>query len=121
MNALASSKRRLTCPACKRTVERHSRQQQYCSTRCRMKAFREKMPEMGACSGSVTNPPKISHENNVLQWPKTGSGLSANGPINLLGGGSWRWPDAGRIDSATLAKVRWCEVGGDLVQAPEPK
>lgn len=119
MTALASNKRRLRCPVCERTVERKSRQQEYCSTRCRMKAFREKTPPVSGYTGSVTNPPKSSNENNLLQWPKTGSSLSANGPLNLLGGGSWKWSGAGQIDSKTLAKIRWCEVGGEFMKPPE--
>jgi hypothetical protein len=84
-----------------------------------MKAFREKTPEMGGCSGSVTNPPKSASENNVLQWPKAGSSLSANGPINLLGGGSWKWPGAGQLDVATISKIRHREVGGEFYRPPE--
>ena len=34
--------------------------------------------------------------------------------MNLLGGGSWKWSGAGQIDSKTLAKIRWCEVGGEF-------
>jgi hypothetical protein len=107
------------CPVCDRTVERKSRQQAYCSTRCRMKAFRDKTPVTPGCTGGVTNPPKSSNENNVLQWPKTGSSLSVNGPINLLGGGSRRWPGAGQLDGKTLSKIRHCEVGGELMLPPD--
>ena len=41
-------------------------------------------------------------------------------PLNLLGGGSWRWPGTGRLDSETLEKIRHCEVGVELVM-PSPK
>lgn len=116
MSALASNKLRLKCPVCDRTVDRQSRQQNYCSTRCRMKAFREKTPAGSGCTGSVTNPHKSASENNILQWPKTGSSLSANGPINMLGGGSRKWPGAGRLDIKTISKIRWCEVGGELME-----
>ena len=121
MSALASNKRRLKCPVCERAVDRKSRQQNFCSTRCRMKAFREKTPVGSGHTGGVTNPPKLSSQNNVLQWPKTGSSLSSNGPINLLGGGSWKWLGAGVIDSKTLAKIRWCEVGGKFQMPPEER
>jgi hypothetical protein len=40
MTALASNKRRLKCPSCGSITERQSRQQIYCSTRCRMRASR---------------------------------------------------------------------------------
>lgn len=119
MSTLASNKRRLKCSVCDRTTERKSRQQEYCSTRCRMKAFREKTPAGTGYTGSVTGPHKSVSENNVLQWPKTGSSLSANGPINLLGGGNWKWPGAGSLDGPTLAKIRWSEVGGELAEPPK--
>ena len=119
MSALASNKRQFKCPVCERTIERKSRQQEYCSTRCRKRAWREKIPEVTHDSGRGTNPHKSVSENNVLQWPKTGSSLSANGPLNLLGGGSWKWSGAGQIDSKTLAKISWCEVGGEFQMPPE--
>jgi hypothetical protein len=118
MSALASNKRRLKCPVCDRTVDRQSRQQNYCSTRCRKRAWREKIPGLTHDSGRGTNPHKSASENNVLQWPKTGSSLSANGPLNLLGGGSWRWPGAGHLDAKTMSKIRRCEVGGELMEPP---
>lgn len=116
---LAHSKRQFKCPVCERTVERKSRQQSFCSTKCRMKAFREKNLSEGGYSGGVTNSHKFDSKNNILQWPKTGSSISCNGPLNLLGGGSWKWPDALRVDSKTLAKIRHCEVGGELQMPPE--
>jgi hypothetical protein len=119
MIALASNKRRLKCPVCERTIERKSRQQNFCSTRCRMRVFREKMPARSGYTGGVTNPQKSSNENNVLQWPKTRSSLSCNDPLNLLGGGSWQWPSALRIDSKTLAKIRHSEIGGELLMPPQ--
>jgi hypothetical protein len=119
MTALSSNKRRLKCPVCERTIERKSRQQTFCSTQCRMKAFREKTPVGSGYTGGVTNPPNFSSQNNILQWPKTGSSLSANGPLNLLGGGSWKWSGAGVLDSKTLAKIKRSEVGGELKLPPE--
>jgi hypothetical protein len=64
-------------------------------------------------------PHKLSSQNNVLQWPKTGSSLFCNGPLNLLGGGSWKWPGAGQLDGKTLAKIRRSEVGGEWMLPPE--
>src|SRR5262249_8781684 len=68
-------------------------------------------------SSDVPNPHKLSHENNGVLTAKTGSSLFYNGPLNLLGGGSWRWPNAGKIDAKTFAKIRWCEIGGELLVA----
>jgi len=84
-----------------------------------MKAFRKKIPSEGGYTRGVTNPPKKDNRNNILQWPKSGSSLSCNGPINLLGGGSWKWPAAGEIDRKTRAKILRCEVGGQLLMPPE--
>jgi hypothetical protein len=70
-------------------------------------------------SGSVTNPPKSASQNNSVQTAKKGSSLFCNGPLNLLGGGSWRWPKAGVLDGKTLAKIRHSEVGGEVLAAPE--
>jgi len=118
MTALASSRRRLKCPVCDRAVERQSRTQVYCSARCMRKANYARKAGLGQLSGHYTalvpTPHKSSNENNVLQWPKSGSSISCNGPISLVGGGSWKWPGAGHLDSKTLAKIRWCEVGGEL-------
>jgi hypothetical protein len=84
-----------------------------------MKAFREKRPSPTRYSGSVTNPPQSASKNNSLQATKTGSSLFFNGPLNLLGGGSWRWPEAGVLDGKTLAKIRHCEIGGEVLVPPE--
>jgi hypothetical protein len=111
------------CPICERTVERQSRQQVYCSTKCMRRANYARKAGSGALLGQdtalVRNPHKSASENNVLQWPKTGSSLSVNGPLNILGGGSWRWPGAGHLDRKTLAKIRWCELGGELLPPAE--
>src|SRR5262249_17024854 len=80
-NALATSKRRLKCPVSERTIKRQSRQQRFWSTRCRMKAFREKIPAEGGYTGGVTKPPKSSNENNVLQWRKSRSRVSCRGVV----------------------------------------
>jgi hypothetical protein len=120
MTTLASNKRRLKCPVCDRTIERKSRQQIYCSDKCMRKGNYARKAGSGELLGHdsalVRDPPKFSSADNVLQWPKSGSSLSANGPINLLGGGSWKWSRRGRIDIKTLSKIRWCEVGGELLE-----
>jgi hypothetical protein len=106
------------CAACGRTVRRKSRQQRYCSDRCRVYAQREnarsqinartaiKHPVMGQDSGSVTNPPKKLCENNDLQGAKSGSSI----PLNMLGG--YRWPKATRIEREIWRKIVRAEIGG---------
>ena len=123
MTALASNKRRLKCPICERTVERKSRTQGYCSAKCMRKGNYARKAGSGVLPGQDTalipTPHKSSYENNILQWPQTGSSISSNGPISLLGGGSWKWPGRGQLDGKTLAKIRWCEVGGELMEPPD--
>ena len=104
------------CAACGRTVKRKSRQQRYCSDRCRVYAQREnarsqinartaiRNPVVGHDSGSVTNPPKKSCQNNSLQGSKSGSSI----PLNVLGG--YRWADAPKLDSKTLERILYVEV-----------
>ena len=79
-----------------------------------------KKPARYPHSRDVPDAYKLENKNNVLQRPKSQSSLFCNGPLNLLGGGSWRWSDTGRLDSKTLEKIRHCEVGGELVM-PSPK
>jgi len=119
---LASSKRRFRCPVCERTVERKSRTQTYCSAKCMRKGNYARKAGSGLLLGQdtalVPTPHKSPNENKVLQWPKTGSSLSRTGPLNILGGGSWKWPVAVQLDSKILAQIRWCEVGGELLEPP---
>jgi hypothetical protein len=64
---------------CGRTVTRHSRQQRFCSDRCRDFARREnnactafKNPVVGEDTGKPTNPPKKSNGFKGLQAAKLG-------------------------------------------------
>jgi endogenous inhibitor of DNA gyrase (YacG/DUF329 family) len=105
------------CHACGRSVARKSREQRYCSDRCRQFAFREnkartaiKISDLGEETGRVTTPQKTVNENNGLQTPKSGSSV----PLNILGG--YRWPNATGIDRELLRKIIRAEIGG--VRAP---
>src|SRR5215469_6044034 len=82
------------CGACGRRVARKSRQQKFCSDRCRDYARREnkartaiKNPVGYLDTGQPTNPPFLANKNNELRGRKTGSSI----PLNVLGG--YRWPD----------------------------
>jgi hypothetical protein len=106
------------CSACGRKVARKSRQQRYCSDRCRVYSQREnarsqinartaiKNPVVGHDSGSVTNPPKKLCENNGLQRAKSGSSI----PLNVLGG--YRWPNSLSVERDLLRKIVRAEIGG---------
>jgi endogenous inhibitor of DNA gyrase (YacG/DUF329 family) len=100
------------CAACGRSVARKSRQQRYCSDRCRQFALRENKARTGVKtvsgyqdSAPVTNPLFLSHKNNGLQPAKSGSST----PLNLLGG--YRWPGAGSVDRETVRKILRAEIG----------
>jgi hypothetical protein len=102
----------VSCQGCGRKVKRKSRQQRYCSDRCRVYAQREnkartalKNPVVGQDSGSVTNPIFLSNELKGLQGRKSGSSI----PLNVLGG--YRWPNAVDVDRGLLRKIVRAEIG----------
>jgi len=106
------------CQACGRGVKRKSRQQRFCSDRCRDFARRERDASQinvrtaikNAAgyqgSGQPTNPLFLSNKNNDLQGQKSGSSI----PLNVLGG--YRWPNAVGVERGLLHKIISAEVGG---------
>lgn len=74
----------LQCPICERRFQRRDRQQRYCSTRCRVKAFREKTHPITGCTGSVTPPHKSSRKINELHAAKTVSRARIIGPRTVI-------------------------------------
>jgi hypothetical protein len=80
------------CPVCERSVERRSRQQVYCRPSCMRKANYARKAGSGLLLGQdialLRDTHKLSNENNILEWPKTGSSLFSNGPLNIVGGGN---------------------------------
>ncbi len=110
----ASKHESLRCAACGRSVTRKSRQQRYCSDRCRQYGVRENKARTAIKnaagyqgSGPVTNPLFFSNKNNVPQGQKSGSSI----PFNILGG--YRWPNAGAIDRELLRRIVRAEIGDD--------
>jgi hypothetical protein len=102
----------VTCTACGGRVARKSRQQRFCSDRCRDYARREnkartaiKNPVVGQDTAKPTNPHLLSNKTNGLQGAKSGSSI----PLNVLGG--YRWPNAPKLDAKTLERIRHLEVG----------
>ena len=109
----------VSCQACGRKVKRKSRQQRFCSDRCRDFSRRENKArtaiKIGAGyvdSAEPTNPPKISNETNGLQRAKTGSSI----PLNLLGG--YRWRSAVSVNPAVLRTIIHREIGDALASKP---
>ena len=79
------------CEACGRSVTRHSRQQRYCSDRCRDFARREnngrtaiKNSVLGLDTRKPTNPPKKVNGFNGLQAAKSGSTPRIHGPRHVI-------------------------------------
>jgi hypothetical protein len=106
------------CAACGRTARRKSRQQKFCSDRCRQFALREnrarhlnargalKNPSGYQDGGRVTQPNFFTNKNNGLQGAKSGSSI----PLNVLGG--YRWPNAVGVERDVLRKIIRAEIGG---------
>jgi hypothetical protein len=104
------------CPACHRAVPRKSRQQAFCSRKCRQRAYWNKKA-IGKISGYVTHSTgrstdlaKTANENNSLQGRKTRSSKFASAPLDLLGG-RWRWPGAERLDPTKRRAIIAAEIG----------
>jgi endogenous inhibitor of DNA gyrase (YacG/DUF329 family) len=99
----------VSCEACSRKVKRQSRQQKYCSDRCRDYAKGQKRVRksfLGDDTREAPNPHKSASKNNGVQGAKTGSRI----PLNVLGG--YRWQNALQVDGRTLANVIRREIGG---------
>ena len=105
------------CGACGRRVARKSRQQRFCSDRCRNYAHRNDPSQINGCTaiknasgyldgGRVTNPLFLCNKNNGLQGRKSGSSI----PLNVLGG--YRWSNAVDVERDLLRKIIKAEVGG---------
>jgi hypothetical protein len=107
----------LTCRKCGARVTRKGRRQAYCSRKCRQQAYwdRRAIAKLAALrtsdtSGSTT-PPKSRSNINGLQGRKSRPTSPFSVPLNLLGGGQWRWPGTTRLDGETRAKITCAEIG----------
>jgi hypothetical protein len=93
------------CPGCERRVARKSRQQTYCSTRCRKRGAYAKNGRngrtaiysdgLGRDSGLGTDPHRKDNDFNALQWSKSGSSTGIHGArrvveAELFAGREWR-------------------------------
>jgi hypothetical protein len=108
----------VACPICGRVVRRKARQQTFCSARCRKRAQYARDVAEGRFnepryprSGNGTKPTKNASDINNLQCQKSRPTKFANSPLNLLGGGSWRWPDTLRLDPAKHRAILEAEIG----------
>lgn len=69
----------------------------------------------GAAFNGTRNPHEMGTETSPQRRPTS---LFANAPLNILGGGSWRWPNTPRLDADTLEKIRVREIGPLQINAP---
>jgi hypothetical protein len=106
---------RVTCAHCGRKVDRQMRGQRYCSKHCRQKGNYAEKVARGDFSTPYTAPPttprKSARNINALQGAKTRSSTFANPPLNIVGGGSFRWPNTPALDAKTREAIRLCEIG----------
>jgi hypothetical protein len=107
----------VTCHSCGKRVSRRGRSQIYCSRRCRQRAYWDRRVLAGISAivthdaGPSTTPCKSISKIKDLQRTKTRPRDSFSTPVNVLGGGQWRWPNSTRLDAQTLAKILRAEIG----------
>jgi hypothetical protein len=97
----------VNCQACGRRVARKSRQQRYCSDRCRdyeKGQRRVRKSFLSTDTRASPNPLFLLNQNNELRGPKSGSSI----PLNVLGG--HRWPNNIAVDGDLLRKLVRMEI-----------
>ena len=100
----------VTCHACGKRVSRRGLSQIYCSRRCRQRAYWDRRVLAGISaivthdSGPSTIPRKSFSKIKGLPKAKSRSSDLFATPVNVLGGGQWRWPNATRLDAQTLER-----------------
>ena len=100
------------CASCGKRVARKGRIQRYCSARCRDRGRgRSRKALLGHGTGAPATAHKSASDINALQRAKPRPSPYTNAPLNILGGGSFRWPGTPRLDARTLENIRRCEVG----------
>src|SRR5580704_4425883 len=89
----------VVCAACGKTAKRRMRGQRYCSARCRENGReRIRKTHLGQDTRAPATPLKSLNEISSLQRRKMRSSPFANAPLNVLGGGSFRWPETPRLE-----------------------
>jgi hypothetical protein len=108
-------RRGFKCAACGKPTKRKMRGQRFCSRRCRQRANYADKVARGDFSTPYTALPTTPHKStnkiNALQGAKTRPSPYANAPLNLLGGGSFRWPETPRLDARTSENILRSEIG----------
>ena len=106
------------CLGCGKRVRRKGRTQKYCSSRCRQRAYWDRRA-LATISAAVTHdtghsmtPQKSSSNVNELGRQKSQRTGFGKAPLNLLGGGSWSWPGAPKLDPVVRQKIISAEIVG---------
>ena len=105
----------VTCIACGKRVRRKGRKQKYCSRRCRQRDYwdRRALAKISALdTGHSTTPRKSSSNVNGLERRKSRPTALFSVPLNLLGGGSWRWPGTPKLDPVVRENIIGAEIVG---------
>jgi len=104
------------CQAKMRSPKRSGRKAVFCSDKCRDAARRNRNFEGSGNTRKGTqaiprNAPKSSTISSPCKGDFADRGPVRSAPINLLGGGSFRWPGARPLDAETREKIYWAEIG----------
>jgi hypothetical protein len=111
---------RKRCLVCEADMERKTENQRICGKR-RCRSTLRACPDIGRYPTATNvfsttgNPHEMGTETSPQRRPTS---PFANAPLNILGGGSWRWPNTPRLDADTLGKIRIREVGPLQINAP---
>ena len=115
-----SSFYRRRCVVCEHDMERKTENQLICGKR-RCRNALQAAPNLGRYLPladrftPLGNPHEMGTETSPQRRP---TGLFANAPLNILGGGSWHWPNTPHLDADTLEKIRVREIGPPQINAP---
>jgi hypothetical protein len=100
------------CLVCEQPITKTSSRQEICRKSSCRNAFRGnrnrfRYRTLASGADASRNPIKPG----VKTSPRRRSTASfANAPLNILGGGSWRWPNTPRLDANTLENIRHREI-----------
>ena len=110
------------CRACGKRVPRKGRFQAYCSRRCRQRAYwdRKAIAKISATvthdTGHSTTP--LNRPIRSMPWEGKNGDRSDFGkaPLNLLGGGLWRWSETPPLAPLIRSRIIAAEIGESEVK-----
>jgi hypothetical protein len=106
---------------CGRSFRLARRAQRYCSARCQKTGRRAELAT-GATRSRTLRPdtavggftPKNINSNSGVQGRNALSSPSLKRPLNILGGGGYRWPNELQVDAPIRTAIVRAEIGGSL-------